>query len=276
MFGLPDLTALYKAAPAEGSMMISAHLYNHTDLDMPQPSNLTVKRFIPLAQPRSALYRRATGKENEFMLGDFKCTSGNSPCEAALNNPTKLRREKGEHFGNPKHSHHSNSMSVRAVPELKRRAATPDCPTILPRLYYNCVGMFADSVITGPSGATITIPGICSSVRTYLTAHGINTNQYPMHWDPIYCPTRYRQSCGGSRSPCTGANGDNARYKANLGITGALVSCDEFPFASSEEGGLGWQTPLGVLGLHPNNPLGTTRTCVPVWQQSLQGNCNGK
>jgi hypothetical protein len=282
MFGLPDLTALYEAAPAEGSIIISAHLYNHTDLDMHPSSNLTVKRFMPFAHPANPVYRRATSKENEFMLGDFKCTSGNSPCEAALNSPAKLRRKEDEHARGLKNTPHSHSVSVRTVSEIEKRIPTLDCPTILPRLYYNCVGMFADSTVTGPSGATITIPGICTSIRRYLTAHGINTDQYPLHWDPIYRPTRYNQACGKTRNPCSGANGDDQRYKATLGINippgkrPLLVSCDEFPFASSEEGGWGWQTSLKDAALHPTYPLGTTRTCVPDWQQSLQGNCNSE
>lgn len=50
-----------------------------------------------------------------------------------------------------------------------------------------------------------------------------------------------------------------------------LVNCDEFPFASTEEGGYGWAG--NDRGLAPTNPVGTTRTCVPEWQNSLQGNC---
>jgi hypothetical protein len=280
MFGLPDFTALYEAAPAEDSMMISAHLYNHTDLDISQSSNLTARALTNYAHPANPVFRRATGKENEFMLGDFKCTSGDSPCSAALNSPAKLRRTEYEHAHSIKHTHGNHGMSIRTIQELEKRVPTVpptlDCPQTLPRFYYNCVGMFADSTITGPSGVTITIPGICTSVRKYLTAHGINTNQYPLHWDPIYNEKRRGQSCDGSRSPCTGPNGDNERYKTTLGINGAIVSCDEFPFASSEEGGWGWDTPLGDAALHPTNPLGTTRTCVPVWQQTLQGNCNSK
>jgi hypothetical protein len=277
MFRLPDLTALYEAAPAEDSMMISAHLYNHTDLDISQSSNLTARALTNFAHPSNPVFRRATGKENEFMLGDFKCTSGDSPCSAALNNPAKLRRTEHGHAHSINYTHGNHGMSIRTIPELEKRVPTTlDCPQKLPRFYYNCVGMFADSTITGPSGVTVTIPGICTSVRKYLTAHGINTDQYPLHWDPLNNQRRRDQSCDGPRSPCTGPTGDNQRYKTTLGINGAIVSCDEFPFASSEEGGWGWDTPLGEAALYPTNPLGTTRTCAPVWQQTLQGNCNSK
>jgi hypothetical protein len=75
MFGLPDFTARYEAAAAADSMMISAHLYNHTDRGF---SNLTAQRLTPFKYPESPIYRRADGKENEFMLGDFKHTTGDS------------------------------------------------------------------------------------------------------------------------------------------------------------------------------------------------------
>jgi hypothetical protein len=280
MFGLPDLTAMYEAAPAEDSMMISAHLYNHTDLNISQSSNLTARRIPLIAHPEYSVFRRAASKENEFMLGDFECTSGDSPCSAGLNSPAKLRRGENEHAHSIKHTHGNHEMSIWTTPELEKRVptvpSTLDCPLTLPRLYYNCLGVFADTTITGPSGVTITLPGICTSVRIYLAAHGINTNQYPLNWDSNYDNTRRSETCRTSVNICSGKTGENAWYKATLGINTAVVSCDEFPFASTEEGGLGWQTPLGDAGLHPTNQLGTTRTCVPVWQQSLQGNCNGK
>lgn len=47
------------------------------------------------------------------------------------------------------------------------------------------------------------------------------------------------------------------------------VSCDEFPFAATEEGGK-FLTTLNA------NPGRVQRTCVPDWQQTLQGNCNRK
>lgn len=46
-----------------------------------------------------------------------------------------------------------------------------------------------------------------------------------------------------------------------------LVSCDEFPIASTEEGG-------SYFGRLPNNPTAIATTCVPDWQQNLQGNCH--
>lgn len=272
MFGVKDLSSLYELPSPEDSMMVSANLYNHTDLDLPPFSNLSVRALEGLGHAVHSLHSRADGKEQEFMLGDFKCTTGNSPCSASLPNTFKFRPRGHGHSSSHSHDH---SLAVRAIPELQKRAPS-DCPNQLPRLYYNCAPIaFSDVNLQGPSGNAV-LPGICSSVRRYLTAHGINTDQFPLHWDPSYQSNRRTESCGGSRSPCGGVNGENARFKATTGIDTALVTCDEFPFASSEEGGWGWQYALEDNALAPTNPLGTTRTCVPVWQQNLQGNCNSK
>jgi hypothetical protein len=95
--------------------------------------------------------------------------------------------------------------------------------------------MFADVTINGPLG-TVTVPGICSSIRRYLGNHGIITNQYPLTFDPNNYNKRRDESCGASRNPCSGPQGDNARWKQTLGgpwlNRGAIASCDEFPFAS--------------------------------------------
>jgi hypothetical protein len=276
MFGLPDFTALYEAAAAADSIMISANLYNHTDFGFP---NLTARSLTPFQDAGSILHRRADGKENEFMLGDFKCTTGGTACSALLNSPAKLFRREHEHTHSRKHTHHHHGGENHATSELEKKAPTPDCPLTLPRLYMNCAGIFADSVVTGPTGASLTIPGICSSVRNFLTARNINTDQYPLHWDPSNDDKRRGETCGtDDRNPCTGTTGLDTRTKATLGIVlppkKYLVTCDEFPFASSQEGGWGWATNLGNAALYPANPLGVTRTCVPEWQNSAQGNCN--
>ncbi|KAK5634173.1 hypothetical protein RRF57_009887 [Xylaria bambusicola] len=69
--------------------------------------------------------------------------------------------------------------------------------------------------------------------------------------------SRRSQTYTGSRNPCSGPNGNNARKEARLGApfdnARNLVNCDEFPFASTEEGGYGWtgvvfpSAPHGVL-----------------------------
>lgn len=54
-----------------------------------------------------------------------------------------------------------------------------------------------------------------------------------------------------------------------MGDRSIALSCDEFPFASSEEGG-NYYTTLS------NNPTTAQRTCVPAWQNTLQRNCNSE
>lgn len=63
---------------------------------------------------------------------------------------------------------------------------------------------------------------------------------------------------------------DNDICTASVGLSTSidLVSCDEYPIASSEEGG-------GYFGTLAGGATAVSTLCVPVWQQSLQGNCNG-
>jgi hypothetical protein len=74
--------------------------------------------------------------------------------------------------------------------------------------------------------------------------------------DPASCGTSY---CSGVQS----------LLRQATGVDGALVSCDEYPFAAVEEGG-------GYLTTIPLNPTQNQKTCVPDWQQRLQSNCNSK
>ena len=53
------------------------------------------------------------------------------------------------------------------------------------------------------------------------------------------------------------------------GDRGLKISCDEFPFAATEEGG-------NFLATLNQNPTNARLICVPVWQDTLQGNCNSK
>ena len=70
--------------------------------------------------------------------------------------------------------------------------------------------MFADTTITGV--ITITIPGICTSVRKYLTDHRVAaTNQYLLAWNPNNDNKRKTHSYDGARNVCT--NSENARVK---------------------------------------------------------------
>jgi hypothetical protein len=187
--------------------MISANFYNHTKLNLPSFSNLTACGVGAFLHGMSPIHRRADGKETKLTLEDFKCTTGDSPCAAALGGPTKIRRSEHEHMHNHihRHTHGRHGGAASVIPELLPRASTPavpvppDCPATMPRLFYNCVGIFAD-----------TIPGICTSVRNFLTNNGINTDQYPLHYDKYHSEGCRRQSCRRTVNPCRPIND---RYK---------------------------------------------------------------
>ena len=75
---------------------------------------------------------------------------------------------------------------------------------------------------------------------------------------------RRAQACGSQY--CTASQ---TLLRQTTGDKTIEISCDEFPFASSEEGGNYYQT-------LPVNPTAPQLTCVPAWQNTLQGNCNSK
>ncbi|KAI0439807.1 hypothetical protein F4803DRAFT_568057 [Xylaria telfairii] len=214
------------------------------------------------------LGRRQASKETEFPAQpwtDFKCTTGNknSPCSTI---PSNTKR--GVMPYTPAGGSFARDL-------LTKRATINDCRDKIPLLFYNCAGFFSDVVLPLPAGGgqTLTLPGICTSIRSFLTNNQIISDKYDLTFDSYNQKPRRTQTCTGARNPCSGENGENARKKALLGppFNNAknLVNCDEFPFASVEEGGYGWNN-----GVYPAAPHGVTRTCVPEWQNTLQGNCN--
>ncbi|KAI6080959.1 hypothetical protein F4821DRAFT_265394 [Hypoxylon rubiginosum] len=216
-----------------------------------------------------AIGRRQANTEVEFPTDpwtDFKCTTGpnTSPCNTAnTNNKRDLAP----------YSPAGGSLLRRVV----QKRAVNDCRQKIPLLYYNCATFFSDVTLQGAAGNLVTLPGICTSIRKFLGNNGIISDKYLLTYDSYNQDTRRRQTCTGSRNPCAGPSGENALRKAQLGapFDGAknLVNCDEFPFASTEEGGYGWAR--SDAGIFPANTHGVTRTCVPEWQNTLQGNCNG-
>lgn len=153
---------------------------------------------------------------------------------------------------------------------------TPEPPTTMnpDRTIYlvNCDSFFGDVQLNGPNGATVNLPGICSSVRSFMQNRGIITDEFTLQWDPAdqaLRQRRQRQACSGY---CTADN--RAKQNTLFGRTGRagtvppVTNCDEFPFAGSMEGG------SAFLGLNPNAPLGVTRTCVAAYQNDMQGQCN--
>lgn len=202
--------------------------------------------------------------KTEFKLGDFKCTTGGgSRCGAST--PASRRRSL-EYAANT-----TDTSPVRRGMEavrLQKRAAT-DCPRTFPRLYYNCESTFYDQTLTGPAGVQ-TFTGICNNIQGFLQNNGLGNTGYQLTWDSETTTQSRRRSsvCDGF---CTTQN-TNAKL-ATLGPASGvtnMLNCDEFPFASSEQGG------SGFLGVNPTTLTGVVRTCVPTWQNDIQGRCNGK
>jgi hypothetical protein len=121
------------------------------------------------------------------------------------------------------------------------------------------------------------MPGICSSITTFLEnwryepgSRGTATS-WTLTWEPADLKRRRRRSC--LAGYCKSDNearldtvwADSSGKKSSKDM---LTNCDEFPFASAEEGG------PDFYGLYPAKSTGTTRTCVPIWQNSMQGQCN--
>lgn len=108
-----------------------------------------------------------------------------------------------------------------------------------------------------------------------MVNRGIISDEYTLQWDPgAEANTRQRQSCAGV---CRADNESKQRVLFGAAANGRplpnsppVTNCDEFPFASSMEGG------NRFLGLNPATLTGVTRTCVASYQNDLQGQCNGK
>ncbi|PKY05235.1 hypothetical protein P168DRAFT_310631 [Aspergillus campestris IBT 28561] len=192
-------------------------------------------------------------KEPRFTLGSFQCTtSTGSTCDAFTPSANTLRRD-------------LVAASDRST-GLQKRETPTDCPNRLPRLYYNCVTFFSDITFQGPAGAA-QIPGICSNVEKFLNNNKRANSGYTLTWESSVNQQRRRdRAC-----PSGFCEADNANYElASQGTAtkAAFSNCDEFPFASAEEGGSTFR------GLYPDVLAGTVRTCVPTWQNDAQGRCH--
>lgn len=90
-------------------------------------------------------------------------------------------------------------------------------------------------------------------------------------WDPPRSTGRREIACPRTKGkPFCDAENINLGKGIGLGDhTSGLVSCDEFPFASTEEGG-------HFFGQVADHKTPVNAKCVPVWQQNIQGKCNGR
>jgi hypothetical protein len=137
----------------------------------------------------------------------------------------------------------------------------------------NC-NVFKDTNAFG-SIASALIPGICTNIRQWFDQRSLTSDGLALTYDPTPYPATRRRAfaCGNrDRGPKSSMCGvPNQLYSQELGYPASLsiTSCDEFPFATSEEGGK-------FFGNLPNNPTPIAATCVPVYQQTLQGQCNSE
>ncbi|RDW72386.1 uncharacterized protein DSM5745_07558 [Aspergillus mulundensis] len=246
LYNGPELPMQSLPGALFGTHEISNDYWPQADLSTLQTGNWTSSDLLKRADDAQV------GKETQFKLGSFQCTtSAGSVCEDVASS-FNLKRA-------------PTDLAVRPVYALQKRAAT-DCPKRIPRLYYNCVSFFSDFTFNGPTGTT-NIPGICTNVARFLNNNRRGNTGYTLTWESSSQSNRRGKSC-----PSNFCDADNAARKLVAFGPGLgpreLTNCDEFPFASVEEGGEAW------LGLNPAVTTGTTRTCVPTWMNSMQGNCH--
>ncbi|ETS82826.1 hypothetical protein PFICI_04702 [Pestalotiopsis fici W106-1] len=150
------------------------------------------------------------------------------------------------------------------------KRASNTCGWVLPDFRYadNC-NIFCDRQVNGPGGNQVA-PGLCANVQKFFNKRSLSSNGLALTWDPVNSTPRRRFACGVPKSMGTSfCQVDNTALAQVAGVNAntQIVSCDEFPFASTEEGG-------SYFGTLATNPTTVATTCVPVWQQTLQGNCN--
>ncbi|KAL8782914.1 MAG: hypothetical protein Q9213_005026, partial [Squamulea squamosa] len=123
--------------------------------------------------------------------------------------------------------------------------------------------IFGDNQVNG-NGQQALVRGIYSGVRDFFLRRGLANSDIVLTWDNNVARGNIRrgQVCGSSFCGPL-----QTQLRTLVGDNSIALSCDEFPFASSEEGG-------NFLTSLANNPTTAETTCVPAWQNTLQGNCN--
>ena len=133
----------------------------------------------------------------------------------------------------------------------------------------SCARLFVDSLAVDRQGNAVQgaqVRGICYGIEQWYQNGGFVNSGVTLTWDKknSRADVRRAETCGNSYCGPT--------QQALIDLTGdksLQISCDEFPFASTEEGGNYYNT----LTVNPRQP---SRVCVPAWQQTLQGNCNSE
>lgn len=128
----------------------------------------------------------------------------------------------------------------------------------------NCL-IFQDSQLQNPNtGATSIVSGICPPVQDWYTRNSFANSGVTLTWDPNSGRTddRRGETCDTAHS----CNPPQTALRTLIGDNTIAISCDEFPFAGAEEGG----------NFYTNQGNAASATCVPAWQNTLQGNCNSE
>lgn len=186
--------------------------------------------------------------------------------------------------GQPDHNT-SSSMSMQSL--LGKRAdsdsSLPDAPSPdftsqltcppgdtaqirLPDFRYNCDAFPNEQIDSQQGGASAGAFafGICGNIQDWHRRGAVAYGDYVMTYDKSEKRRKARRKIVCGSGYCTKAQNG---LKASLGNDDLKLSCDEFPFAGTEEGG-GW------LGSNNNFPTYAQKRCVPAYQNTRQGNCN--
>ncbi|KAL8697313.1 MAG: hypothetical protein Q9224_002379, partial [Gallowayella concinna] len=195
-------------------------------------------------------YRSTHGHRHEHIHGHRHLHQGSFdlyPNESSAINVQSLLSKRADD-NSPLSSQAVNTAPLQCPPGATGQIRIPDY-----RL--NCV-LFQNAQLNG-NGATAPVDGICPGVQGFYRRLGLANSDLTLTWDNDVSRANRRRDAACGRQYCTA---QQSLLRNLIGDKTIGISCDEFPFASAEEGG---------------NYVGTpSLTCVPAWQNTLQGNCN--
>ncbi|KAL8645553.1 MAG: hypothetical protein Q9226_007250, partial [Calogaya cf. arnoldii] len=159
----------------------------------------------------------------------------------------------------------TDAANAATTAQLQCAGNTPDIRLPGLRLNYNTFAPLQVYPTGGPAGNFASLAGICTGVQKNFTKRSLANSKLPLTMDNDETRSRNRRNLACGSRYCTPTQDILGRL---VGVPSSQIklSCDEFPFASTEEGG-DYLTTLQV------NPTKTQITCVPAWQNTLQGTC---
>lgn len=116
----------------------------------------------------------------------------------------------------------------------------------------NCV-LFQNAQLNG-NGQTAPVTGICPGVQGFYRGVGLANSGITLTWDNDVPRANKRRDAACGKQYCTA---QQTRLRNLIGDQTIGISCDEFPFASAEEGG----NYVRTLQNQATNP---SLTCVPA------------